>query len=145
MADYLKHIIDILNIKNISRNKHLKEDLDFDYFLHENGFLPKELMARFEDESLDFFVKEIGRTDYVDIIIKGAHALQHEGTFSDFEKNEDLFYIDFFNSVKYSVSNLEKIFQFFLLKKMELGYLSVIFTGIIYDIDNSKVISRVGV
>jgi len=145
IADYLRHIIDILNIKNIFRNKHLEEDLDFDYFLHENGFLPKDLMAGFKDESLDFFIKEIGRTEYADIMIKGARALQHEGTFSDFEKNEDLFYIDFFDSVKYSVSNLEKIFQFFLLKKMELGYLNIIFTGIVYDIDNSKVISRVGV
>ena len=115
IIDYLRHIIDIMNIKNVYRNKYLEDDLNFDYFLHENGFLPKELMAGFKDESLDFFIKEIGRTDYADIIIKGTHGLQYESTFSSFEKNEDLFYVDFFDSVKYSVSNLEKIFQFFLL------------------------------
>jgi V/A-type H+-transporting ATPase subunit C len=145
IADYLRHIIDIMNIKNICRNKHLQEDLNFDYFLHENGFLPKELMERFRDESLGAFIKEMGRTDYADMVIGGAHALQHEGTFCSFEKNEDLFYIDFFDPLKYTVSNMEKIFQFFLLKKMELSYLNVIFAGVIYGIDESRVRSKVGV
>lgn len=145
LSDYLKHIIDILNIKNIYRSKHLAEDLSFDYFLHENGFLPKEFMAKFEGESLDFFVKEMERTDYADMIIKGTYALHHEGTFSSFEKSEDLFYLDFFDPVKFTVSNLEIIFQFFLRKKVELKYLSIIFTGVLYGIENSKIKNKVKV
>jgi len=139
LSDYLRHIIDILNIKNIYRNKHLAEDLSFDYFLHENGFLPKEFMSKFEGESLDFFVKEMERTDYADMIIKGTYTLHSEGIFSSFEKSEDLFYLDFFDPVKYTVSNLEKIFQFFLRKKVELKYLSIIFTSVLYGIENSKI------
>ena len=145
ITEYLRHIIDIMNIKNICRNKYLEERVDFDGFLHENGFLTKEIMAGFKDESLDFFVKEIGRTDYADIIIKGIHALQNENTFSSFEKNEDLFYIDFFDSVKFTVSNLEKIFQFFLIKKIEMDYLNIVFTGIVYNIEDRRIKSRVGV
>ena len=145
ITDYLRHIIDIMNIKNICRNKYLEERVDFDGFLHENGFLTKEIMAGFKDESLDFFVKEIGRTDYADIIIKGIHALQNENTFSSFDKNEDLFYIDFFDSLKFTVSNLEKIFQFFLIKKIEMDYLNIVFTGIVYNIEDRRIKSRVGV
>jgi len=145
ITDYLKHIIDILNIKNVYRNKYLAEDLSFDYFLHENGFLPKEFMAKFEGESMDFFVKEMERTDYADMIIKGTYALSSGGTFSSFEKSEGLFYLDFFDPVKYTVSNLEKIFQFFLRKKVELKYLSIIFTGVLYGIENSKIKNKVKV
>ena len=145
LSDYLKHIIDILNIKNVYRNKYLAEDLSFDYFLHENGFLPKEFMAKFEGESLDFFVKEMERTDYADMIVKGTYALHSEGTFSSFEKSEDLFYLDFFDPVKFTVSNPEKIFQFFLRKKVELKYLSIIFSSVLYGIENRKIKNKVKV
>lgn len=144
MADYLKHFIDIMNIKNICRTKYLKEDLKFDSFLYRNGFLPRGSLEVFKDEELEAFVKEMGRTAYADIVV-GAHDLQQEGTFSTFEKNEDLFYMDFFEPVNYSVSNLEKIFQFFLTKKMELGYLNIIFTGVLYGISEERIKSRVGV
>lgn len=145
ITDYLRHIIDILNIKNIYRNKLLEEDLSFNYFLHENGFLPKEFMAKFKGESLDFFINEMKRTDYADIIIEGTHTLHSEGTFSSFEKSEDLFYLDFFDPVKYTVSNLEKVFQFFLRKKLELKYLSIIFTSVLYGVDKSKIRNKVKV
>lgn len=145
IKDYLKHIIDMLNIKNICRNKHLAEDLSFDYFLNENGFLSKEFMKKFESESLDFFVKEMEHTDYADIGIKGANILHSGGSFSSFEKNEELFYLDFFGPLKFTVSNLERVFQFFLRKKMELRYLNIIFTGILYGIESSKVMNRVKV
>ena len=36
IIDYLRHIIDIYNIKNICRNKYLSEDFDFDSFIYEN-------------------------------------------------------------------------------------------------------------
>ncbi|HEY4695918.1 MAG TPA: V-type ATPase subunit [Candidatus Hydromicrobium sp.] len=145
IRDYLKHIIDILNIKNICRNKYLAEDLSFDYFLHKNGFLPEEYMKKFEGESLDFFVREMEKTDYADIVAKGTHVLHSERTFSSFEKSEDMFYIDFFDPVKFTVSNLERIFQFFLKKKNELKYLNIIYTGILHGIDRNKIINKVKV
>ncbi len=145
IKDYLKHIIDILNIKNICRNKCLAEDLGFDYFLNENGFLSKEFMKKFEGESLDFFVKEMERTDYADIVIRGTNTLHSGGSFSSFEKNEELFYLDFFDPLKFTVSNLERVFQFFLRKKMELRYLNIIFTGILYGIESNKVMNRMKV
>jgi V/A-type H+-transporting ATPase subunit C len=145
IEDYLKHTIDILNIKNICRNKYLAEDLNFDYFIHENGFLPEKFLKDFEGESLDYFVREMDKTDYADIVAKGIHALHSERTFSSFEKSEDLFYIDFFDPLKFTVSNLERIFQFFLRKKIELKYLNIIYTGVLYGIDRNKIINKVKV
>ncbi len=145
IMDYLKHVIDILNIKNIYRSKYLKGDLDFSYFLHDNGFFPVEFMWKFKDESPDFFLKKLEQTDYADIVIKGAHALNSQSSFASFEKEEDLFYIDLFDPLKYTVSNVEIIFQFFLRKKMELKYLNIIFAGILYGIDIEEIKNKVEV
>lgn len=145
IIDYLRHVIDIYNIKNISRNKYLAEDLNFDNFIHENGFLPKKSLKGFEGETLDFFVKEMEKTDYADIVTKGIRILNSEKTFSSFEKNEDEFYMAFFDPLTFTVSNLEKIFQFFLRKKTELRYLNIIYTGVLYGIDKEKIKNRVKV
>ncbi len=145
ISDYIKHVIDLMNIKNIFRNKYLEENIKFKSFLHENGFLPADFMAGFKDEELDAFIKEMGRTIYADIVTKGAYDLQQEGTFSSFEKKESLFFMDFFEILNYTVSNLEKIFQFFLKKKMELRYLNVIFTGVLFGIDENRIRDKAGV
>ena len=143
IIDYFRHIIDIYNIKNICRNKYLAEDFDFDSFIYENGFLTRKYLLEFRNESLDFFAREMERTDYSDIVTKGINALHSGRTFSAFEKNEDLFRIDFFEPVKFTVSNLERIFQFFLIKKLELKYLNIIHTGIIYGIEKNKIEEKV--
>lgn len=144
IMDYLKHLIDILNIKNIYRREYFKEDLSFNYFLHDSGHIPVNSMKEYAREGLDVFQKKIGRTDYGDIAAAGAGALQSEGIFSVFEKAEDNFYINFFEPLNYTVSNIEKIFQFFLRKKMELKTLNMIFTGILHSVDIDRVKNRIG-
>ncbi len=145
VTDYLRHIIDIYNIQNICRNKYLEEDLNFDNFIYENGFLPKNSLKRFESENLDFLIKELEWTDYADMIAKGIHTLNSGKTFSSFEKSEGQFIMDFFDPLKFTVSNLEKIFQFFFRKKNELRYLNIIYTGVFYGIDKEKIKNRVKV
>lgn len=145
IIDYLRHVVDIYNIKNICRNKYLAEDLNFDNFIYENGFMPKKSLKRFEVEPLDFFVREMEKTDYADMVTKGIRALNSEKTFSSFEKNEDEFYMVFFDPLTFTVSNLEKVFQFFLRKKTELRYLNIIYTGVLYGIDKEKIRNRVKV
>jgi len=145
IRDYLRHVIDIINIKNIYRNQYLKQDLSKDYFLHDNGSLAVDFLVEFVGENMDIFRKKLGQTEYADLAGRGAHDLYSNGIFSTFEREEDLFFLDFFNPLKYTVSNMEKIFHFFLRKKMELRYLNIIFAGVLYSIDVEKVKSRIGI
>lgn len=145
IIDYFRRVIDIYNIKNISRSKYLQEDLSFDNFIIENGFLSKKSLKRFEGETLDFFIREMEKTDYADIAAKGLYALNSERTFSSFDKKEDEFYTGFFDPLTFTVSNLERIFHFFLKKKTELKYLNIIYTGILYGIGKEKIKNRVKV
>jgi len=145
IRDYIKHVIDILNIKNIYRSNYLEEELGLSYFLHDNGFLPVDLMLEFRDKGPDVFLKNMKKTDYADIVVRGADALDSERTFSYFEKEEDLFYVNILEPLKYTTSNIEKIFKFFLRKKMELKSLNIIFTGTLYSVDIKEIKDRIGV
>jgi len=143
LVDFLKYIIDIFNIKNIYRYKYTQEKLDFNTFLHKNGFLSVDFLEKFKSESIDYFVQSMERTEYATIIIKGTHSLYTDISFSSFERNEDMFYLRYFDLVKYTVSNLERVFAFFIRKKLELKILNIIYMGLLYDVERGKVKRKV--
>lgn len=143
MIDYIKHLTDIINIKNINRVKHLKLEINYDDFLLENGFLSKEYLKKFKDQSNDFFISEFLASEYSTIVKKGINSLVNYNTFFSFEKNEYIFYLNFFDSIKYTTANIEKIFSFFIRKKIELKILNIIYLGILYSIEKAKINHKV--
>ncbi|MEA2015995.1 MAG: V-type ATPase subunit [Actinomycetota bacterium] len=144
IKEYMKHLIDILNIKNIYRSKYLGEEMDPGYFLHDNGYLPVDLMMKLGKSGLDDFLKKMKGTGYGSMVARCADALDSNRKFFYFEREEDLFYMNILEPLKYTVSNVEKIFKFFLRKKMELKSLNIIFTGVLYNVDTEKVKERAG-
>ncbi len=143
MIDYVKHFTDITNIKNINRVKHLEIEINYDDFLLENGFLSKEYLAKFKDEDNEFFISEFLASKYSSIVKKGINSLINYDTFFSFEKNEYIFYLNFFDSIKYTTANLEKIFSFFIRKKIELKILNIIYLGILFSIEKAKINHKV--
>lgn len=145
LLEYLKHFIDILNIKNISRIRYSGIKLKFDDVLAENGFLPVSLFMKYENENIENLVQEIANTEYYIITEHGIRNLQSRNSFFSFDKNEFIFYKNFFNEIKYTVANLEKIFSFFIRKKIELKVLNMIYLGVLYGIAQSKLNHKVGI
>jgi vacuolar-type H+-ATPase subunit C/Vma6 len=143
MIDYVKHMTDIINIKNINRVKNLGVEIDYDDFLLDNGFLSKEYLKSFKDQSNEFFISEFSSSEYSDIVKKGINSLTSYNTFFSFEKHEYIFYLNFFDSVKYNTANIEKIFSFFIRKKIELKILNIIYLGILFSIDKAKINHKV--
>ena len=143
LSDFIRHVIDIINIKNISRVKYTKASLDFNEFLIGNGFISLELLKKFETESTDSIVRELENSDYSVIVRNGTRSLYAYNTFFSFEKNEYIFYLNYFDAVKYSVANLEKITGFFIRKKIELKILNMIYLGILYGVEKSKISHKV--
>ena len=115
------------------------EKKGFDDILHNGGNISLEILKSFEPETMDYTVRELERTDYGDIAIKGAQHLTSDSSFSSFERNRDLYFLDYFDNFKYSTSNLEKIFQFFLKKKIELVNINILYTGILYNAGRSQI------
>jgi len=139
ISEYISQRIDLINIENIYRWKQMGEKKGFDSILHNGGNIKLDILRGFESETMDYTVRELERTDYGDIVIKGVHNLTSDQSFSSFERNSDLYFLDYFDNFKYSVSNLEKIFQFFLKKKVEMGSINILFTGILYNVERSKI------
>ncbi len=139
ISEYMSQRIDLINIENIYRWKQMGEKKGFDDILHNGGNISLEILKSFEPETMDYTVRELERTDYGNIAIKGAQHLTSDSSFSSFERNSDLYFLDYFDNFKYSVSNLEKIFQFFLKKKIELVNINILFTGILYNAKRSNI------
>ncbi len=143
LIDLLKHTIDMYNIKNIYRVKLLKDKIPYDAFLYENGFLEKRELIKYEKESTDYFIQSIEKTPYLKMIFQGTHMFQQKNTFSAFERNEDEFVLNFFEQVKYSVSNLEKLVYFALRKRIEMKNLNIALIGATYSIDKERIRNRI--
>lgn len=137
ITDYMKQKIDIMNIETIFRYRQLGAKDGFTGFLHGGGNLEVEFFTDLEDESMDYIVSRLEETEYADVAIRGAQKLSSDSSFSSFERNRDLYFLDFFDSIKYSITNLERVFQFFLKKKMELANINLIYTGIKFNSDKS--------
>jgi vacuolar-type H+-ATPase subunit C/Vma6 len=144
ITGYIRHKIDLINIEIIYRNRYLREESGFVHFLHQGGFLSLKMISELESESMDYIVRTLERTEYGDVITKGAQQLFTECTFAAFERNRDLYFLEYFDRIKYSVSNLEKIFQFFLKKKIELTNINILYSGIKYNTPRSNLSCRVG-
>jgi len=142
LLDYFKHWIDIQNIKNMNRVKYSEENLKYLDYLYPGGFIDINLFKILQSESSDYQVKEFEESCYSDIVIKGVHSLFSYKTFFSFDKNETLFYLRFFDSIKYSVSNVVKIFSFFLRKKIEIIVLNMIYMGIKYNAQKRNIIHK---
>ena len=143
MADYIRYKIDLINIEAIYRHKQLNISGPFSGYLHKGGALGLKVLTDLEGESMDYIVKQLEKTGYADVIIKGAQWLFSNRSFSAFERNRDLYFLDYFDTIKYSVSNLEKIFSFYLRKKIELTNMNVIYTGIRFSADKSNLRCKV--
>lgn len=139
LADYLKHWIDIQNIKNMNRIKFSGESLKHADFLYPGGFIDSDFFKSIESESPDYWARALEKTAYGEITIKGIHSLYSYESFFSFEKNESIFNLRFFDQIKYSVSNPEKIFAFFLRKKTELIVLNMIYMGIKYHAEKRNI------
>jgi len=139
ISEYMSQRIDLINIENIYRWKQMGEKKGFDDILHNGGNISLEILKSFEPETMDYTVRELERTDYGDIAIKGAQHLTSDSSFSSFERNRDLYFLDYFDNFKYSTSNLEKILAFFLKKKIELANINILFTGILYNAKRSNI------
>ena len=139
ISEYMSQRIDLINIENIYRWKQMGEKKGFDDILHNGGNISLEILKSFESETMDYTARELGGTDYGDIAIKGAQHLTSDSSFSSFERNRDLYFLDYFDNFKYSTSNLEKIFQFFLKKKIELASINILFIGILYNAKRSNI------
>ncbi len=145
LKEFFKGIIDIKNIKNVIRQKLSEADLNFDDFLYENGDIEIDLIKKYENESIEAFIKDMENSDYADMLKKGYEQIHADSSFYYFEKSTDKYLLSLFEDVKYSVSSLERIIAFFIRKRVEVKNLNLIYASILYEADKQTIKQRLAI
>lgn len=164
ITEYIKKLIDFSNIDILIRNKRRerkelyqektfniqrvleRRDLKIDYFelaFLDGGNLDKDILI----ESLNKRYSDIAKT-------RGIIGTEYEEVFLEIEKNEEGSSLeklekklnsDLFEESKGIVYGPEVIFSYILQKEEEINNLSVILSSKNNNIDNDKVIERIGI
>jgi V/A-type H+/Na+-transporting ATPase subunit C len=145
LKEFFQGIIDIRNIKNVIRQKISEAPLSFDELLYDNGNIDLGLIKKYENETLETFVKDMENSDYGDMIKQGYEHMHSEGSFYYFEKIADNYLLGLFEEVKYSVASLERIIAFFIRKKIESKNLNLIYATILYEADKQNMKQRLAI
>ncbi len=138
IVDYFKSTIDMYNIKNIYRRWLAKDKADVEEITAGHGFLGDDYYNLLKREGIEEFFKEVEKTRYKPLVSKAGELLTEHKDYSDTEKCEDIFYRVFFEPARFTTNNLEKIFDFFLKKKLEAKTLNIIHNGILYGMDKDR-------
>jgi len=138
IVDYFKYSIDMYNIKNVYRHWLAAEETDIQKIIAAHGFLGKDFYKNLKKEGTGEFFKAVEKTAYQPLVSRGGQLITEHKDYSATEKNEDILYRIFFDPVKYTTFNLEKVFDFFLKKKIEVKTLNIIYSGILYGMDKDR-------
>lgn len=130
IRDYVRHKIDLSNIKIFFRTKYLglPEDRLEGLFL-KGGFVGEELFLRSYGLSLAEVVEKLQASPYKDLLTRAANALGERETFVELERGIEDFLMTYLKKAKYIVFGPEPVFAYGLAKKRELSLVRLIGIG----------------
>jgi len=130
IVNYLRHKIDLANLKILCRAKYLRLPAQkFNNLLLSRGYLEAKLLA----ESFELSYPEIGDkirfSAYFDLWTRSTDILQEKETFIELERAIEDFLMLYLRKAKYVVFGPEPIFAYILAKKRELSLVRLIGIG----------------
>jgi len=135
IENYIKHKIDLANLKIFCRLKYLgasKERLES--LSLEGGFLDVKILL----DNFEVPFTEIGEliqvTPYEELWKKGIDTLEEEETFLDLERGIEDFLITYLRKAKYVVFGPEPVFAYGLAKRHELNLVRLLGIGTLSNI-----------
>jgi vacuolar-type H+-ATPase subunit C/Vma6 len=130
IRDYVKHKIDLGNIKIFCRVKYSglpRQKLES--LILEGGFVDKKIFLQNFDLSLDEIGKKLHGTPYHDLWTKAIDALEERETFVPLERGIEDFLMSYLRRAKYIVFGPEPVFSYGLAKKRELSLIRLLGVG----------------
>lgn len=125
--NYVKDMIDFINIKSAIRLK--KQGKDFRFFedvILENGNIERdEILSTFTD-SIDNMISKFRNSKISTALLKGLEAFKNTNRLSDFEKYMDNYLMDINKQSKNINIGPEPIFSYLVAKEAEIKTLRII-------------------
>jgi len=130
IKDYIKHKIDLGNIKIFCRMKYSGLSRQkFESLILNGGWLDEKILL----QNFDFSFAEIGEkiraTPYYDLWTKATDALEERETFVELERGIEDFLMNYLKRAKYIVFGPEPVFAYGLAKKRELSLVRLLGVG----------------
>lgn len=130
ITEYVRHRIDLGNLKMLARIKYLglgPEKLGS--ILMEGGFIPTERIKEFLDLSFADISEALKNSPYFEVWSNGADALEVEESFVEMERGFEDFLMEYLRKSRYVVFGPEPVFSYFLSKKKELDLFRLVGVG----------------
>jgi vacuolar-type H+-ATPase subunit C/Vma6 len=144
IKDYIRHKVDLGNIKILCRVKYSGLPREkFESLILSGGFLDEKILV----ENFDLSFAEIGErlraTPYHDLWVKAIDALEERETFVRLERGIEDFLMNYLKRAKYIVFGPEPIFSYALAKKRELSLVRLLGVGKINQVPPSILKERI--
>lgn len=128
--DYVRHKIDLSNLKILFRAKYSGLSRDrFESLIWQRGFLDQKWMLECFDLSFAEIGEKLKVTPYKELWASAADTLEDRETFLDLERGIEDFLMGFLKKAKYIVFGPEPVLAYGLAKKRELRLVRLLGVG----------------
>jgi len=144
ITDYIRHRIDLGNLKIFCRAKYLRLPLTkLKSLLLKGGFLDREILVQSFDLSFPEVEDRLYASNYQPAWARATDALVEKETFIDLEREFEDFLMLYLRKAKYIVFGPEPIFAYALGKKRELQLVRLLGVGKINQIPPETLKGRI--
>ncbi len=145
IRDYLRHRIDLGNLKILLRAKYSGLSLEkFEHLIMSGGFLDESIFLQSFELSFHEIGEMIQTSSYLGLWNSATDALDNYETFVPLERGIDDFLIVYLRRAKYIVFGPEPIFAYVLAKRRELNLVRLVAVGKFQSIPVESLKQRIG-
>jgi len=141
--DYLRHKIDLANLKIFCRLKYSGAGKEkFEKLVLEGGFLDERILILNFEAAFTDVGERIQATPYRELWNRGVDSLEEKETFIDLERGIEDFMMTYLRKAKYIVFGPEPVFAYGLAKRRELSLLRFLGVGKLSEIPDQLLKQR---
>ncbi|KPJ69916.1 hypothetical protein AMJ44_01820 [candidate division WOR-1 bacterium DG_54_3] len=130
IRDYLKHRIDLANLKILGRLKYLRASREkLEKFILKGGFLDEQILVQNFEATFSDIGDKIQASPYAELWNRSIDSLKQEETFVELERGIEDFLMAYLRKAKYIVFGPEPIFAYGLAKRRELNLIRILGIG----------------
>lgn len=142
--DYLRHKIDLANLKIFCRLKYLGASKEkFEKLVLKGGFLDERVLIQNFEATFADMGERIQASPYQKLWNRGIDSLEEKETFIDLERGIEDFLMTYLKKAKYIVFGPEPVFAYGLAKRRELSLLRFLGVGKLSEIPDSLLKQRI--
>jgi len=144
MTGYIRHSIDLGNLKTFLRCKYLGQHADsLKDRLQEGGYIEGKVFIDNYELSFSEFREKLHVSPYKDLWEEVTDALAEKDTFIVMERGFEDFLMDYLHRARYIVFGPEPVFAFALARKRELRLIRLVATGKVNQIPTGMIKERI--